>query len=349
MLSLFRIRLATLIAIALAIPVHLPGQNAPVTDSNLGRILGTVTDIKGDPVPSATVVLEGPDSNDRMTVVTGENGFFQFEQIKPGIPYHVHISAKDFADWTSPTITLEPSQYKIVSNIELRIPPKHTAVQVTYQPEQVATEQFHALEKQRILGVIPNFYVAYDHNPEPLTAKRKFALALRVSVDPVTAAGILVVSAARQAADSPDYGQGWGAYGQRVGAVTADGFSDILIGGAILPTLLHQDPRYFYQGTGSTSSRFWHAALSPFITRGDDGKPEPNYSSLGGDLASGALSNLYFPESNRGAGLVFEQFALGTVERIGAALAQEFILGNLTHRGGHIGTNSANSTDPSGK
>lgn len=146
-----------------------------------------------------------------------------------------------------------------------------------------------------------------------------------------------MVSASRQAANSsPNYGQGWGPYGERFGAVAADGFSDIIIGGGILPSLLHQDPRYFYQGTGSTGSRVRHAMLSPFVARYDDGHWGPNYSSLGGDLASSALSNLYYPQSNRGAGLVFGNFAIGTAERIGASLAQEFIVGKFTRRGGHM-------------
>jgi hypothetical protein len=144
------------------------------------------------------------------------------------------------------------------------------------------------------------------------------------------------VASARQAANSPHYGQGWGAYGERVGAITADGFSDIMIGGAILPSLLHQDPRYFYQGTGTTGSRIRHAMLSPFVARYDNGKWGPNYSSLGGDLASSGLANLYYHKSNRGAGLVFGNFAIGTAERIGASLAQEFIIGKFTRRGGHV-------------
>ena len=32
-----------------------------------------------------------------------------------------------------------------------------------------------------------------------------------------------------------------------------------MIGGAILPSLLHQDPRYFYQGSGTKKSRALHA------------------------------------------------------------------------------------------
>jgi hypothetical protein len=144
------------------------------------------------------------------------------------------------------------------------------------------------------------------------------------------------VAGIRQAANSPKYGQGWGAYGERFGATAADAFSDIMIGGAILPSLLHQDPRYFYQGTGATSSRIRHAMFSPFVTRSDSGKPMPNYSSLGGDLASAGLSNLYFPRANRGVGLVFGNFAIGTAERIGASFLQEFVVGRFTKRGGHM-------------
>jgi hypothetical protein len=131
---------------------------------------------------------------------------------------------------------------------------------------------------------------------------------------------------------SPNYPQGARGFGERYGVTAADGFTDIMIGGAILPSLLHQDPRYFYQGTGTTRSRLRHAILSAFIAKGDNGKWQPNYSSVGGDLASGALSNLYFPKSNRGAGLVFSLFALGTAERLGSNVAQEFLLGKFTRR-----------------
>ena len=98
----------------------------------------------------------------------------------------------------------------------------------------------------------------------------------------------------------------------------------------ILPSLLHQDPRYFYQGTGTTKSRVLHALSSPFVCKGDNGKWQPNYSTMGGDLASAAISNAYYPPSNRGAGLVFGNFLIGTGQRAAADLAQEFILRRLT-------------------
>jgi len=103
-----------------------------------------------------------------------------------------------------------------------------------------------------------------------------------------------------------------------------------MIGGAILPSLLHQDPRYYYKGTGTAKARTLYALSRPFVCKGDNGRLEPNYSSMGGDLGSSALSNLYYPESNRGAGLVFENFFISTGERMVSGLMQEFVLHRLT-------------------
>jgi hypothetical protein len=311
------------------------GQNAK-PDVKLGTIIGTALDLNGDPVPNAKVELKSSDNGDRRTVTSTENGFFQFRNVQPGVPYEITLDAQDFADWSSSSISLEPGQFKIVTGVKLRVRTRVTRVDVKYDPVQVAAEQLKAEEHQRVFGFIPNFYTSYEKNPAPLTVKMKFQLALKVSTDPVTAAGVVGLASIRQAADSPKYGQGWGAYGKRVGATAADGFADIMIGGAILPSLLHQDPRYFYQGTGTTGSRIRHAMCSAFVARSDSGKVMPNYSSIGGDLATAGLSNLYFPRANRGVGLVFGNFAVGTAERVGASLAQEFIIGKFTKRGGHL-------------
>jgi len=335
MLSLTRIHLAIGFAMIFILPSCFFGQSAE-SDPESGTIIGTALDVNGDPVPNAKVALKSLDSSDPRVVTTPASGAFKFSNVAPGVPYEISITAQDFADWNSSSITLEPGQFKIMTGIQLRIRTEVTQVNVTYDPVRVATEQLNAEEHQRVLGFIPNFYVSYERDPAPLTTKMKFQLALKVATDPVTAAGVFGVAGIRQAANSPKYGQGWGAYGERFGATAADAFFDIMIGGAILPSLLHQDPRYFYQGTGTTGSRIRHAMFSPFVTRSDSGKPMPNYSSLGGDLASASLSNLYFPRANRGVGLVFGNFAIGTAERIGASVLQEFVVGRFTKRGGHM-------------
>ena len=311
-------------------------QDTLKSDLNVATLMGTVLDTNGDTVPNANVTVLGLNGPDSSRFETAENGLFQFSHLRPGIPYQIKVVARDFADWTSSTITLQPGEFKIVTGIRLRVRVERTATQVTYNPDEVATAQFKTEESQRVLGILPNFYVSYDSNAEPLTARRKFQLALKVSADPVTVAGVALVSGAKQASNSPHYGQGAAAYGERFGAVAADGFTDIIIGGAVLPSLLHQDPRYFYQGRGTTGSRIRHAMLSPFWTKCDNGRWGPNYSSLGGDLASSGLANLYYPKSNRGVGLVLGNFAIGTAERVGASLAQEFLIGKFTRRGGHV-------------
>ena len=335
MLSLFRIRLVVAVAMTCAIPVCLFSQNGK-QELKSGIIIGTAVDMNGDPVSNAQVELRNLDGDDRRTITTPENASFQFRDVQPGVPYQITVAAQNFADWKSSSITLEPGQFKIVTGIQMKLRTELTHVQVSYDPVEVAAEQLKAQEHQRVFGLIPIFYTSYEKDPAPLTAKMKFQLALKVSTDPVTAAGVFGFAGIRQAADSPKYGQGWDAYSKRVGATAADGFADIMIGGAILPSLLHQDPRYFYQGTGTTSSRIRHAILSPFVAKSDSGKVMPNYSSIGGDLAAAGLSNLYFPRANRGVGLVLGNFAIGTAERVGASLAQEFIIGKFTKRGGHM-------------
>lgn len=317
---------------ALLLSTTMLGQIAEITGPQTGTIVGTATDANHDPIPGATVVLEQP--GDPRSVVTHDNGYFEFHDVKPGSSYRVNISATGFADWQSPDLTLEPGQYKILADIQLRIKTELTTVKVTYDPVEVAAEQVKVAEQQRVLGFIPNFYVSYDPDPAPLTTKLKFQLALKVARDPVTIGGVAFLSGIQQAGDRPDYGQGAAGYGKRFGAITAGNFSNIMIGGAILPSLLHQDPRYFFKGTGTTSSRIRYAMMHPFVCKGDNGRWQPNYSSLGGDLASAALSNAYYPKADRGAGLILSSFLIDTGARAVASLAQEFLLPRFTHRGG---------------
>jgi Carboxypeptidase regulatory-like domain len=310
----------------------LAAQDFRAPNPGKGRITDTVIDVNNDTVSGATVVLEGSVLRDPRTAVSDDNGFFEFNDLDPGT-YNVSISVKGFANWTSPAVVVEPGQYVILTAAKLKIADALTTVSVVYSPEQVATEQVKIAEQQRVFRIIPNFYVVYDHDAAPLTTKLKFQLALKTSVDPVTVIGTGLLAAINQAGDTPDYGQGMQGYGKRVGAIAADGISNIMIGGAILPSLLHQDPRYFYQGTGTKTSRILHALSSPIICRGDNGRLQPNYSSVGGDLASVALSNAYYPASNRGAGMVFQNLLIYTGERMLNSVIQEFILRKLTSKG----------------
>lgn len=285
-------------------------------------------DTSGDVVSGASVVLRHSGGKDVIKLVSDDNGFFDFKQLDPGT-YRVAISAPDFADWTSGDLVLNPGQYMLLSECKLRVQVT-TTVNVGDRPDEIATEQLQVEEKQRVFGVIPNFYVVYDPEPAPLTSRLKFHLAMKTSTDVVSVLGIAMLAGINQAGDTPNYRQGIKGYGERFGAAAGDGLSDIMIGGAILPSLLRQDPRYYYRGTGTNRSRIVHAITSPFVCKGDNGKSQPNYSSIGGDLSSSALSNLYYPPSNRGAGLVFQNFFITTGERTLSSLVQEFVIGRIT-------------------
>ena len=228
-------------------------RSAPAPQN--GAILGTALDVNGGVVPGANVVLDGPAAADRQTTVTSENGFFEFKDLRAQTAYRVTVSAPYFASWTSQPIILARGQFFTIADIKLHL----SVVQVTVTaltPEQIATEQVKAAEKQRIIGgVIPNFYVTYDEHPAPLTPKLKFQLAYRALIDPVTFAGFMLNAGIYQAIDYPQYSGGMKGYGQRLGATFAGGYTNIFVGDAILPSLLHQDPRYHFRGTGTTGSR----------------------------------------------------------------------------------------------
>jgi len=308
-------------------------QTAEAPKAQAGRILGTVVDVNNDPVPDATVILQAP-SGETQKLVTKDDGAFAFENVTPGPAYQITVTAEGLAEWKS-TVTIEPGENKTLTDLKLRPATVQRAVTVGYSAKEVAAQQLKAEEQQRVLGFIPNIYVTYEPHPEPLTAKMKFHLGYRSRTDPTFFAFEALWAGVEQAAGTPDYQQGAKGYGQRFGANLASGTSQILFGDAILPSLLHQDPRYFYRGSGTKRSRAWHAALAPFVCAGDNGKSQPNYSQWGGALISASPSNAYYPESNRGAGLVFKNFGTNMGLRVVFGLAQEFVLSKFTSRGKH--------------
>jgi hypothetical protein len=183
-----------------------------------------------------------------------------------------------------------------------------------------------------VLGVIPNFYVSYDPNAVPLTSKQKFKLARKTIVDPVTFVLVGGIAGVEQAQnDFSGYGQGAQGYGKRFGAGYADTVAGTFIGSAILPSLLKQDPRYFYKGSGSKRSRILYAIANAVICKGDNGRWQPNYSNILGSVAAGGISNLYYPAQDRnGAGLTFENAAIGIGASAASNLLQEFLIRKLT-------------------
>ena len=323
--------LVALGGVIVAVPASAQSAEAPNTKT--GRILGAVVDTSDDPIPGATVFLQGP-TGDRLTVVTKDDGAFVFEQAPAEIAYQVTVTAEGFADWSS-SIQVEAGQDKAMAEIKLRILTVQPAVTVSYSSKEIAAQQLKAEEQQRVLGFIPNTYVVYDPHPEPLTARMKFELAYKDLTHPVFFARTAAWAGVEQAAGLRNYPQNLRGYGDRLGTGLADGATEGLIGNAVLPSLLHQDPRYFYQGSGTKKSRALHAILAPFICKGDNGKTQPNYSTWGGSLISSSIALAYYPSSDRNAQHVFRGFGIGMGLHVGGGLVQEFILNKFTSRGKH--------------
>ena len=319
-----------LIAVLGGLSLAACAQSTEAQNTKTGSILGTVVDSNNDTIPNATVALQKP-LGEPFTVVTNDDGSFVFHDVTPGIAYQISVTAQGYGDWSS-SVIVEPGQDKTLTDIQLRIMATHRAVTVTYSSKEVAAQQLKTEEQQRVLGFIPNIFVTYEAHPEPLTTGMKFHLAYKGLTHPTFFAFEALWAGVQQGAHMTDYRQGARGYGERYGANLAGGASEGLFANAILPSLLHQDPRYFYRGSGTKGSRAWHAVLAPLVCQGDNGRSQPNYSQMGGSLISAALSNTYYPDSQRGAGLVFTNFGTSMGLHVALGLAQEFVLSKFTSR-----------------
>ncbi len=305
-----------------------PAPQAPAQQP--GSIGGTVVDQSGAIVPGAQVNLTRDNQPADQQAVTGTDGQFLFVNVAPG-PFRLAITSAGFAAKTAAGI-LHSGEIATVPQIVLAVAENITEVQVGVSQIEVAEEQIKVEEKQRVLGAIPNFYVSYVPNAAPLTPKQKFELAAKSVVDPFTFVVVAGTAGVQQAQNHfREYGQGSQGYAKRFGAVYADTVTGTFIGGAILPSLLKQDPRYFYKGTGSKASRSLYAISRAVICKGDNGRWQPDYSNILGSLAAGGISNLYYPPNDReGAELTFENAGIGIGASAVTNLLQEFLIRHLT-------------------
>lgn len=295
-----------------------------------GTIIGTVLDRTGAVSVGAKVRLTRKHPFLSQEVASGNTGQYSFSHVPPG-SFQITVTAPGFTTQVF-SADLRPGQALLVPPIVLAVATAATEVQVGGSTVEVAEAQIKEQEKQRVLGFIPNFYVSYIHDAAPLTPKQKFRLAWKTAVDPVTFLGTGIYAGVEQAADRfPEYGQGAQGYAKYFGAGYAGAVSGIFIGNAILPSLLKQDPRYFYKGAGTTRTRILYALASPVICKGDNKRWQPNYSFILGSIAVGGISNLYVPAGDRnGAGLIFENALIRIGEGSLGGILQEFVLPRLT-------------------
>lgn len=242
------------------------------------------------------------------------------------------MAYEGFEAWTSPRILLGADQSYDVPGIELKIAPTSITVRAVLPSRDIADQQIKVQEKQRIIGMFPNFYTSYVWDAEPLSVGQKFRLAWKTAVDPTTFFISGVIAGIQQSQNTyAGFGQGTAGYAKRFGASYAEGFTAIMIGNAILPALLRQDPRYFYKGTGSIRSRSLYAISTAVITKGDSGRWQPNYSNVLGNFAAAGISNLYYPASDRdGAQTTVNNALIGIAATAAAGLLQEFLLPRIS-------------------
>jgi hypothetical protein len=295
-----------------------------------GAVGGTVTDTDGDLVTGARVTLIDNSSRQLRSAVTGDDGRFRFLGIPAG-KYTVGVVAKGMEPASSQA-SLADGELLELPLTAMKVAAENTDVEVTLTREELSEEEVRVAEKQRLGGVIPNFYVVYDWNAPPLTARQKYSLAARTIVDPINFVIVAGIAGLEQAGDSfPGFGQGATGYGKRVGAGFGDFSIGAFLGGAVLPQLFHQDPRYFYKGTGKKWSRALYALSTSVVARGDNGRWQPAYAAVLGNFASGAISDSYYPAGSRNGGRVIVNNALIGLAGNGLGnLVQEFVLRRMT-------------------
>ena len=308
-----------------------------------GNVLGTVLDQTGSVAVGAVVRLATDDKSFSHEVVSGDNGQFSFTSVPPG-PFKITVNAAGFGDQGFAG-ELAPGQTYLVKPIVISIATVVTDVKVAVDPVEVATEEVKEQEHQRVWGIIPNFYVTYHADAAPLTTKLKFRLAWKSTTDPITIAGTAFLAGLQQAGDQyPEFGQGALGYGKRFGAGYADVAASTFLSGAILPSLLKQDPRYYYKGTGTTSARIWRATSNSILCKGDNGRWQVNYSNIAGAFGGAAISSTFYPTNNRGMFVLSNGF-IRMGESSLAGIIQEFVVTKISKgaRRAAVRADSANS------
>jgi hypothetical protein len=297
-----------------------------------GTISGTVSDTNRDVVQGAQVTAAGQSGSAIRILESGSNGQFAFAELPPDI-YQLTVTAPGMNSFTSSVISVHGGETRLVS-VTLSVFGGASSVTVSGNKEQLAEEQVQIAVRQRLGGIFPNFYSSYDWNAPPMGAKQKFQLSFRSIIDPVplvTAAGMAGLQQYRNT--YPAYGGGIEGYGKRYGANLADNVTGILLSKGVYPSIFHQDPRYFYKGTGSIRSRVLYAISAAVVARGDDGRWKPNYSQVLGTFSAAGISNLYYPASDRGASLVLFNSLAGTGQSALKNLLREFVFKGVERHG----------------
>jgi hypothetical protein len=313
-----------------------------------GRISGRIVDPSGVAIAGASVALL-PNHGGELKRLTGQDGQFEFADVPAG-DFRLTVASSGF-EAKQYSGVLHSGESLAVPQLGLTISEVVTEIHVAPVNVEVAQQQIKAEEQQRALGFVPNFFVSYVQNAEPLSPKQKFELAWKSTIDPVNFILTGAIAGVEQAQnDFSGYGQGTEGYAKRYGATFANGAINTFLGSAVFPSLLKQDPRYFYKGTGSKRSRILYAVVNAVICKGDNGRWQPNYSGIMGGLAAGGISNTYYPAKDRnGLGLTFENTLIGIGTTAATNILQEFLIKRLTPSAPRTDPSTGKATNPIAK
>ena len=245
--------------------------------------------------------------------------------------YRIKIAAAGFAVWTAANVPLASGDNQPSLSAVLQVASTSSSVDVTLATPEQAREQLKTEEKQRVLGVFPDFLVSYSPNPAPLTAAQKLHLGWKIIVDPVSLVGTAISAGIDEARNNhPEFGQGAEGYAKRFGAQYANRVSHVMIGRVVMQSIFHQDPRYFYKGTGSFGSRALYAIGTAFVAKSDKGQWQFDYSDVLGGIASHEISTLYYPTTSRPLRRAADEVLLGFAGRAENNLFHELFLRHFT-------------------
>ena len=307
-----------------------PASERPQNSVATGSISGTVLDATDAPVAGAQVRLTRQTTTPAAQTYTEPDGHFSFVHVAPG-RFYLSIGLAGFKTKTVSGDVPDKQDY-LAPAITLELAPVVTDVSVHLTTEEIATEQIKVQEQQKLLAVIPNYYASYVADAAPMNPKQKFELAWKLVIDPSSFVIAGIIAGGQQANNSfPGYGQGAVGYANRFGAAYGDFFIGTYVSNAILPSILKQDPRYFYKGTGTVKSRILWALERSVMARGDNGHMQPDYSGILGSLAAGSISNLYYPAGSRhGFSTTLTNTLIGIGTGAGVNILQEFVFRKVT-------------------
>ena len=305
-------------------------DQAVVESASSSRVTGTVRDSGGIPLVGIEVRALDQNHNIQLKVATDSNGAFAFTGLSAGT-YQVRIDAPGLWPFASEPFAVAEGVRHELPIVATRMAVTRTTVNVKASLQEVAEAQVKQEETQRLLGLLPNYYTSYIWDAVPMTPKSKFGMAVRTVTDPVSFLVVAGIAATEQYHKTfPGYGQGAEGYARRYGSTYADTVASRMLGSAVFPVLFHQDPRYFYRGSGSVRSRFTYAVMSAVICRADDGRLQPNYSHILGSFAAAGISNLYKAPEDRQAGLTLRNGLIITAVSAAENVMREFLFRRLT-------------------